>query len=290
MTTDPDLDRQLWTASGVRDADVPVLPVSFREHLKQVRDEPASVVALRQLAGEARRPGTGARAWSQRRRSWRPVAALAALGTLAAASLSLLLQPGSDQAGPLPGGPSTREVLTLAGYSPTPEQPSDQRTVQIAAACASAVGGAVTELDPTFDSDTADGVLTEVRGEFGLDIFAGQRFLGLCLTHAEAVGGEVVLGVTAEPNSSPMGTRALSADLSTTAELDFGTGPQPYRATIGRVASDVVSVEVQLSDGAVITATVSNGWWAAWWPDANDATASAVAVVDDGSVFESDLG
>ncbi|TFV51721.1 hypothetical protein [Blastococcus sp. TF02A-35] len=53
MSIDRELDDRLAAASGVRDADLPALPADFLR-LVTGPDEPASVVAARQLAAEAR--------------------------------------------------------------------------------------------------------------------------------------------------------------------------------------------------------------------------------------------
>ncbi|WP_146066055.1 hypothetical protein [Cryobacterium sp. Y82] len=48
--------------------------------------------------------------------------------------------------------------------------------------------------------------------------------------------------------------------------------PHGYGFALGRVGDKVESV-IMHEDGHDITATVSNGWWSAWWPSETDATA-----------------
>jgi hypothetical protein len=44
----------------------------------------------------------------------------------------------------------------------------------------------------------------------------------------------------------------------------------------GRAGSDVSAVTLDLSDGTQVQATVSNGWYMAWWPGATTATTAEV--------------
>ena len=41
---------------------------------------------------------------------------------------------------------------------------------------------------------------------------------------------------------------------------------EPWSFALGRVGGDVTSVEVRLSDGSTLEASVADGVWAAWWP------------------------
>jgi hypothetical protein len=54
VISDRELDARLSAAAGIRDVDLPALPESFLRELRAGADEPASVVAARQLADEAR--------------------------------------------------------------------------------------------------------------------------------------------------------------------------------------------------------------------------------------------
>jgi hypothetical protein len=44
---------------------------------------------------------------------------------------------------------------------------------------------------------------------------------------------------------------------------------QAYGTAIANVASDVTAADFTLDNGAVVTATVRNGWAVAWWPGAH---------------------
>ncbi|SDE99816.1 hypothetical protein SAMN05660662_0615 [Blastococcus aurantiacus] len=79
MSTDRELDTLLAEASGVRDAELPELPAEFLAALRTGADEPASVLAARQLADDARRA-------RGRRRPSRKVLVRAGAGVLAVAA------------------------------------------------------------------------------------------------------------------------------------------------------------------------------------------------------------
>jgi hypothetical protein len=44
----------------------------------------------------------------------------------------------------------------------------------------------------------------------------------------------------------------------------------------GRVASGVTGVSINLSNGRRVTATVSHGWYLAWWPGKPHATTARI--------------
>ena len=71
--------------------------------------------------------------------------------------------------------------------------------------------------------------------------------------------------------------------------ITFGPGgarlpPHGYGFALGRVGANVESV-VMHEDGQDVTATISNGYWSAWWPSDTDAT-----VVDGSFTIETKSG
>ena len=82
MTADRELDVRLSAAAGVRDADLPALPDGFLATLRTTTDEPASVLAARQLVDDAR----VRRAVPGRRRPSRTVLVRVGAGVLALAA------------------------------------------------------------------------------------------------------------------------------------------------------------------------------------------------------------
>ncbi|NEK85071.1 hypothetical protein GCU60_04740 [Blastococcus saxobsidens] len=104
MSTDRELDDRLAAAAGVRDADLPALPDDFLAVLRVDADEPASVVAARQLVADAR----GARVRPRRRRPSRKLLARAGAGLLviAAAWTAAVVVDTPDRPGPRQASPT----------------------------------------------------------------------------------------------------------------------------------------------------------------------------------------
>lgn len=98
MTTEHELDLRLAAAAGVRDEDLPPLPDLFLAHL-QGGDEPASVVAARQLVSDARATRTAPR---PRRRRTVVVRAGIAVLVAAAAAVTALVVVHQDPTRPTP--------------------------------------------------------------------------------------------------------------------------------------------------------------------------------------------
>lgn len=71
-----------------------------------------------------------------------------------------------------------------------------------------------------------------------------------------------------------------SAGLNIVTEMTSpaGSGYAGYRVFVGSVPAPASSVVIERADGAVITASVSSGYFLAWWPTAIEAT--VVASVD----------
>ena len=115
MTADRELDSLLTDAAGVRDADLPPLPDDFLTALRAGADEPASVLAARQLVADARQA-------RGRRRPSRKVLLRVGAGVLtvaAAWTTAVVVQP-SDGPPPLaaPSAPPS-------GPAPSTEPPVD---------------------------------------------------------------------------------------------------------------------------------------------------------------------
>jgi len=116
MITDRDLDAQLAGAAPVSDADLPALPAQFLQTLRTTADadEPASVLAARQLVADAHDARTASR--PRRRRPGRKVVVRvgAAVLAVAAAWTTAVLVPPRDADAPPSAGTPTPAVTTPA--------------------------------------------------------------------------------------------------------------------------------------------------------------------------------
>lgn len=134
--------------------------------------------------------------------------------------------------------------------------------------------------------DDARAVLTDRRGDTSFTVLASDAGLQSCLIgpavssstivtssgRGDAVmgsgsadqeqGGEsIAIGIVGD-DSPP---RPDAATFVSGGTQDYGSSA-PWSSAIGRVGDEVASVEVLLTDGTAVVASVNEGVWAAWWP------------------------
>jgi hypothetical protein len=141
----------------------------------------------------------------------------------------------------------------FAGWQSTPTAPVPGQLSQAAEACG---------------HGSADAVLTDTRGPYTLSIYDNSTSSDLCLsgnsvtmftTNAPATAATVSPGEIA---FGDMGTRDLAGNTLTLAD--------------GRVGAGVTAVTLERADGSSVDATVSDGWFVAWWPGTTLATNAEV--------------
>ncbi len=181
-----------------------------------------------------------------RRRITRPlaagVAAIATVGATVGAAIALL-----GSAAP-----------AFAGWSPTPTTPT---AGQLGAATAKCRGDILDAALPLQLHDT--------RGPYTFEMFANARTLDTCLVGPSVLQTTDVTSVT--PFSAPAGQLALTGDH----ETDTRNGS--YSIAQGRAGAGVTAATITLSDGSTVEATVANGWFVAWWPNANTVQSASVS-------------
>ncbi|GAA0314902.1 hypothetical protein [Kineococcus aurantiacus] len=134
-----------------------------------------------------------------------------------------------------------------------------------------------------------DTVLAERRGDYTYTLLAGGDWLAECLSGDGSGGGvlapagEVDLrtGLSLVPAAD--GVVVLTAGTQRTSDAG-GSGGSTYRWVTGRVGGEVTGVEVTPAGEGVVTATVSNGYFAAWWPAGRADTAELTLHLADGTV------
>ena len=87
-------------------------------------------------------------------------------------------------------------------------------------------------------------------------LLAGGGMTGSCMYSSGASGS----GWTSAP-PDPM-TAAISID----EQGGGGTGEETTTMLGGRIARGIIRVDVALADNTMVTASVGNGHWLAWWP------------------------
>ncbi len=239
MTT---TEQRLSDAALVSDAELPDLPPAFlRAARRAAAAGPEPVVVPFRPASRPR---------------WRVAAGIAA---------------AAGVAGVLVLGPGGSAPQAVADYSYLPDRATPAVQAALVSACSEALAQAPAE-DGTGASWAAAHpfvpaaqhlAVVDVRGPWGLTVLVDDETIGDCLSGPDGVVGtarqELRSAVADEP-----ATGVRTAGLGSTRTSDGGDlhGSTAY----GRSAADVAAVEVVLPDGQVVTATVQDGWWAAWWP------------------------
>lgn len=141
----------------------------------------------------------------------------------------------------------------FAGWNATPTAPAAGQLGQAAQACGQGLGSPV---------------LTESRGPYTAAIYASSDTSDVCLAGN---------GVSMSSSTTSQQKGSLPAD-----GIQFGghgmrdTSGDALTLSVGRVGSGVTAVSLALSDGSSVQATVSDGWYLAWWPGNVTATQAQV--------------
>lgn len=243
MSTDADLDQRLRAADVVRTS-MPALPEGFLRHVQGL-DEPASVVAARQLVDDAH-------AARQQRRSRRRRRSAVLLGAAAAVTAGLLVGPSADRA------PSA-----FADWQVTPEALSAAESAEQAAACRSFL-----LRSPTSAIGAAAPAVVERRGSWEFTVLVGTEQQYSCLLRDEGATGRDghAAGGAVSPWTDGPDTDVTVQSRTMTQALDGEDLADAWGSAVGRATSDVTAVDLVFPDGQTVHATLSGTWWAAWWP------------------------
>jgi hypothetical protein len=179
----------------------------------------------------------------------------------------------------------------FAGWTATPTSGSDAQTSSADAACEAKLA----TLPNTVSASGLTPVLTDTRGPFTFVIFTGTGTTESCITspsftslsasmtsangssRSAATSGSMsaaggpgggMTKVSGSPDSGPVVAGSIKVDT----EITSSQAGQAYTFVEGRTGSDVTGTTLVLADGTQVTASVSNGWFAAWWPGTQHAT------------------
>ncbi len=127
-------------------------------------------------------------------------------------------------------------------------------------------------------------VITDVRGPFTLTMFEaghGQSETS-CLSRA---GSSLLFlnstRLAAEPQAVP--ARRVAVESLSSSVLPARSGGQAFAQVVGHTGAAVRSVTLRLSGGARVAATVTGGWFLAWWPGHEHLVAARVTTSDEAS-------
>lgn len=104
--------------------------------------------------------------------------------------------------------------------------------------------------------------LVDARGPFTFEVFANATDSDFCTT------GPSFANASGFSTSSPVQVAAGKLYLWTEHTLTTVEG-QSYGIMIARAGDGVTAATLSLENGTDVTATVQNGWAAAWWPDSH---------------------
>jgi len=137
----------------------------------------------------------------------------------------------------------------FAGWQATPTSPAPGQLAQAAQACG---------------QDLGSPVLTDSRGPYTAAIYAQRNTSAVCLS------GDGVSMSSSETTSQPVSVAAGQIQFTGGGRKD--AAGNELTVADGRIGAGVTAVTFELSDGSSVQATVSNGWYMAWWPGAVSAS------------------
>lgn len=193
-----------------------------------------------------------------RRALWLRRTSLVAAAAVAAITAAVLM----------PGPPAQ-----AAGWAPVPTIVVGSTEADLAAACQQMMG------------TDADAVIVEQRGTSHLTVLSDSTE---CLNASDlGVPGTLTTGgrnsIPAQPTGATDVQVVQNGDLDGVGHTGEATGhtimTAGYMGVIGRAGSDVTSIVVHTAGQPDITASLHNGWFAAWWPSVQEPSSLTVFIV-----------
>ncbi len=157
------------------------------------------------------------------------IGALGATGT--AAAVAALVTVGSST------------VPAFAGWRAMPSTPAPGQLAQAEQACG---------------QDLGSPVLSDSRGPYTASIYADSTTSDVCL------GGNGVSMSSSSTSQTPISVAAGQIQSSGGGTRD--SAGDALTLVDGRTGAGVTAVTIDRSDGSSVQATVTNGWYLAWWP------------------------
>ncbi len=186
--------------------------------------------------------------------------------------------------------PSPTDRAAFGGWSAEPRAVDAATLATNGADCArlgnepTVVGHTVVEHEsPTDSGGPLQPVLSEERGPNAFTVVASDEWVKFCLVgpalqfssaHARHGGGGFESGGPQPGGWSSMSSNEGYPDppaggLTLAERGTYRSGADgSWSAVLGRAAPDVRSVQVRLVDGSTVEATVTDGFFVAWWPGA----------------------
>lgn len=270
-----DLDHALRAAAGVTGADVPRLPQSV---IAELAAETVETIAWGYDDGPppvsppADRPEAAASLGPPIVRSRRRVALAAVLGVAVVAAGGVTAALIRDSAGPADSSAAAIDWQAVPHPAPS-------------GAARAAAEACIKELDPvgikypSLGLKLTDAWLSEQRGRTVFTMLANADAFGACLTlDGRGDGGFGDSAHEGLPHPSATGINLGENGGSWT--MDIHDKRVDTTALAGFAGSAVSGITVRRADGLVVTASINDGLWAAWWPGTSKAVSVTVHTRD----------
>jgi hypothetical protein len=227
-------------------------------------------------------PGAARFGGRRSRRGWLAGAGLAAATAIAAITAVVVL-PGPGSTGASSAWSATPQAATTTDADAARQTCTTviDASLADAAAAAAADGSRTDQAAPAVPATLELPPLTalDLRGGSGVAVFSDGTTMGVCMLLAAdggfEFGGSSVFDLRAEPPTDLAVSSFMSTALGTDRAVSLVIG------TVG--AADRVEVSVPGLDP--ITATLSDGQFAAWWPATDAAPVAVRSLAADGSVL-----
>lgn len=176
-----------------------------------------------------------------------------------------------------------------ASWTPVPTVVSDAERELRAEQCGTGAAEIVDGPDgPVVQESPVEPVLVDVRGDYTYVVMAGDGAHTECFVTAS--GGEpptVVTSGAAGVELTAPDARELTTLQRGTASWSEGDGTEgALTSAFGQAGEDVTAVELTLTSGESVAASVDDGWWAAWAPGGAALAASAEVTYADGTTAQ----
>lgn len=116
------------------------------------------------------------------------------------------------------------------------------------------------------DPATLPLVAQDQRGELILAFFTDGHIYADCTIQQDGERGYGAIGL-GELDAGPFGVLRIVGGMTAEGSAD---GVPPLRSVIGQAVPEVASVIIEREEGEPVTATVSGGYFLAWWPSSAD--------------------
>ncbi len=181
--------------------------------------------------------------------------------------------------------PNPTDSAAFAGWTAVPATLGPDELAAAGDACLAlrtdaAAGASGTDLPLNLDG--ARPVVADRRGATTFAVLSSDAGLQSCLigprvrtsVTATDAGGSAFVDGTGSSDGEQVGLGFVGEDTLpgddgasfVSAGVQNVGSDEPWGFALGRVGGDVAAVEVRLSDGSTLEASVADGVWAAWWP------------------------